>query len=389
MPDYRVPTGTGSDDAVDRAAVDGTPTSVAFLASHGGYFREPGRHRRDPDAWALALIFREYVEIDRAVKACFDTGELLCFVEPSAFPRDSRFTPVSAWPRPSCSSRLQLGRRTTNQQPGLRAGVAALGAGDIVGSAETDGRARASRRRSLGFGGTLAKYASEGVDVFLLTATRGDAGRYRGQPPTAAHPGPRALAAIREAELRAAAGVLGVREVTLLDYHDRSSIARTRARRSAASPAHLRRVRPDVVLTFGPDGAYGHPDHIAISQFTTAAIVAAADPRSRRRIGEADRAARGVEALLHGVAGIDVGGLPGGVQEADLHGRRRRAAGDAVARLGDHDRDRHAQLLADGLAGDLVPRVADGRVRALEATCRRSTMRRCGAGSRSIACSAR
>src|SRR4030095_5949349 len=39
---------------------------------------------------------------------------------------------------------------------------------------------------------------------------------------------------------------------------------------------HLRRVQPDVVVTFGPDGAYGHPDHIAISQFTTAAIIAAA-----------------------------------------------------------------------------------------------------------------
>jgi LmbE family N-acetylglucosaminyl deacetylase len=41
---------------------------------------------------------------------------------------------------------------------------------------------------------------------------------------------------------------------------------------------HLRRVKPDVVVTFGPDGAYGHPDHIAICQFTTAAIVGAANP---------------------------------------------------------------------------------------------------------------
>ena len=40
---------------------------------------------------------------------------------------------------------------------------------------------------------------------------------------------------------------------------------------------HIRRVRPHVVITFGPDGAYGHPDHIAISQFTTAAIVCAGD----------------------------------------------------------------------------------------------------------------
>src|SRR5437773_6443916 len=131
---------------------------------------------------------------------------------------------------------------------------------------------------SLGVGGTLAKYASEGVDVFLLTATRGDAGRYRGHRPSDdEHPGPAALASIREHELRAAASVLGVRDVSLLEHGDQ--------RLDSASPrevvediaGHLRRVRPDVVVTFGPDGAYGHPDHIAISQFTTAAIVAAAD----------------------------------------------------------------------------------------------------------------
>ena len=63
---------------------------------------------------------------------------------------------------------------------------------------------------SLGVGGTLAKYASEGVDVFLLTATRGDSGRYRGhRPDDHQHPGPLALAKIREAELRAAASALG------------------------------------------------------------------------------------------------------------------------------------------------------------------------------------
>jgi len=132
---------------------------------------------------------------------------------------------------------------------------------------------------SLGVGGTLAKYASEGVDVFLLTATRGDAGRYRGHRPSDdGHPGPAALASIREHELRAAASVLGVRDVSLLEHGDQ--------RLDSANPrevvediaGHLRRVRPDVVVTFGPDGAYGHPDHIAISQFTTAAIVAAADP---------------------------------------------------------------------------------------------------------------
>lgn len=131
---------------------------------------------------------------------------------------------------------------------------------------------------SLGMGGTLAKYASEGADVFLLTATRGDAGRYRGHPQSDhRHPGPAALATLREGELRAAADVLGIREVSVLDYHDQQ-LDRADPRDAIASiAAHVRRIRPDVVLTFGPDGAYGHPDHIAISQFATAAAVAAAD----------------------------------------------------------------------------------------------------------------
>ena len=137
---------------------------------------------------------------------------------------------------------------------------------------------------SLGVGGTLAKYASEGVEVFLLTATRGDGGRYRGHRfGDQEHPGPVALAKIREAELRAAASVLGVRDVSLLDYHDQHLDRANPRQAVAAIVGHLRRVRPDVVVTFGPDGAYGHPDHIAISQFTTAAIVAASRPRVCRR----------------------------------------------------------------------------------------------------------
>ena len=132
---------------------------------------------------------------------------------------------------------------------------------------------------ALGVGGTLAKYAAEGCDVSLLTATRGDGGRYRtfpaGHPE---HPGPSALGAIRETELRNAAAVLGVRDVAVLDYPDRY-LDRVNPHDAAAVIAgHLRRVRPDVVITFGPDGAYGHPDHVAISQFTGAAIVTAADP---------------------------------------------------------------------------------------------------------------
>jgi len=135
---------------------------------------------------------------------------------------------------------------------------------------------------SLGVGGTLAKYASEGVDVFLLTATRGDGGRYRGyRPGEPQHPGASALAQMRETELRAAAAVLGVREVSLLDYRDQHLDRADPHEVVAGIVGHLRRVRPDVVVTFGPDGAYGHPDHIAISQFTMAALVSAADPAFR------------------------------------------------------------------------------------------------------------
>jgi len=131
---------------------------------------------------------------------------------------------------------------------------------------------------SLGVGGTLAKYAAEGVEVFLVTATRGDAGRFFGYGrDDARHPGRAALGDLRENELRAAAAVLGVREVSVLGYPDQLLDAADPREAIERIATELRRIRPDVVVTFGPDGAYGHPDHIAISQFTTAAIVAAAD----------------------------------------------------------------------------------------------------------------
>jgi LmbE family N-acetylglucosaminyl deacetylase len=131
---------------------------------------------------------------------------------------------------------------------------------------------------SLGVGGTLAKYAAEGVGTYLVTATRGDAGRYRGlRPGDEGHPGAEALGRTREAELRAAAAALGVREVALLGYRDQKLDQADPREAVGRIVAHLRRRRPQVVITFGPDGAYGHPDHVAICQLTTAAVVAAAD----------------------------------------------------------------------------------------------------------------
>ncbi len=128
---------------------------------------------------------------------------------------------------------------------------------------------------SLGMGGVLAKYASEGVETYLVTATRGERGRVGDKRGSLSLD---AVGKIREAELLAAATVLGIREVGFLDYIDGDLDQADPNEAIAKIVAHLRRVRPQVVITFGPEGVYGHPDHIAISQLTTAAIVCAADP---------------------------------------------------------------------------------------------------------------
>ena len=70
---------------------------------------------------------------------------------------------------------------------------------------------------SLGMGGTMAKYAAEGVEIYLLMATRGERG-WTG--PVEENPGLEALGQLREKELRAAAQVLGVREINFLDWID-------------------------------------------------------------------------------------------------------------------------------------------------------------------------
>ena len=129
---------------------------------------------------------------------------------------------------------------------------------------------------SLGIGSVLARYAAEGVGVSLVTATRGEGGRFGLHRDGPEHPGPEALGRIREQELRAAAAVLGVGDLSLLDYRDRELDRADPVEAVARIAAHIRRVRPQVLITFPPDGGYGHPDHIAISQFATAAVVAAA-----------------------------------------------------------------------------------------------------------------
>jgi LmbE family N-acetylglucosaminyl deacetylase len=128
---------------------------------------------------------------------------------------------------------------------------------------------------SLGTGGILAKYAAEGVETYLITATRGERGWMGGEKDD---PGLEAMGRLRTTELQAAAQVLGLCEVHFLDYLDGDLDQADPAEAIGRIAVQLRRVRPQVVVTFDPFGAYGHPDHIAISQFTQAAIVAAADP---------------------------------------------------------------------------------------------------------------
>ncbi len=130
---------------------------------------------------------------------------------------------------------------------------------------------------SLGNGGILAKYGAEGVKTYLVTATRGEHGWFGDERD---YPGVEELGKIRENELLDAAEVLDIRYVDFLDYIDGNLDQVHPAEAVAKIAGHLRHVRPDVVVTFGPYGGYGHPDHIAISQFTTAAIVEAANPAS-------------------------------------------------------------------------------------------------------------
>lgn len=127
---------------------------------------------------------------------------------------------------------------------------------------------------ALGIGSTLATYAASGVETFVVTATRGERGRFFSNEH---RPSDAEVGRVREAELRASARELGVCDVALLDYMDGHLDQAEPHEAVGRIVAQLRRVRPHVVVTFDPFGAYGHADHVAISQLTTAAVHAAAD----------------------------------------------------------------------------------------------------------------
>jgi LmbE family N-acetylglucosaminyl deacetylase len=122
----------------------------------------------------------------------------------------------------------------------------------------------------------LARYAREGVQVYMLIATDGSGGSGSQSYLQRSDSGPvgDALVKARVEEARCAATALGAQEPVLLafpdgklgDYlGDRTLLARLTERIAK----EIERLRPDVVMTWGPDGGTGHPDHRLVSDIAT------------------------------------------------------------------------------------------------------------------------
>jgi LmbE family N-acetylglucosaminyl deacetylase len=116
-------------------------------------------------------------------------------------------------------------------------------------------------------GGTLAKYAGAGADVRVVSLTKGGAGQIRDAGAATRS----TLTAVREKELDAAGGELGLTETRCLDYADGSLSAMDSDVLVRLVSELMDELDPDVVLTFGPDGFSGHPDHTAVGAAVTAA----------------------------------------------------------------------------------------------------------------------
>jgi LmbE family N-acetylglucosaminyl deacetylase len=125
-------------------------------------------------------------------------------------------------------------------------------------------------------GGTLARYAQRGHAITILETTRGEGGEV-GEPPLTTRAN---LAEYREQEVREAARILGAREIFFLPYIDPYMEINGIARRiniplaefAAAIDTYLRKISPDLVITHGSNGEYGHPQHIYTHQATRLAL---------------------------------------------------------------------------------------------------------------------
>lgn len=123
---------------------------------------------------------------------------------------------------------------------------------------------------SLMFGGTLAKYGQDKrITTCLVTVTRGELGNL-GPPKLGATR--KTIAAVRERELRCATAILNVNRLHILDYQD-GELSSVEEHIGIADMVRLiQKIKPQVIITFGPDGGYGHPDHVALSSWVTEAV---------------------------------------------------------------------------------------------------------------------
>jgi LmbE family N-acetylglucosaminyl deacetylase len=117
-------------------------------------------------------------------------------------------------------------------------------------------------------GGTIARCAEAGAVTAIASLTHGEAGQIRDSA-TATR---RTLANVRAKELDLSATALGVDQVTCLDLGDGQLANRSRTDTAATVRSLIDAFLPDVVVTFGPDGGFGHPDHIASCVATVDAV---------------------------------------------------------------------------------------------------------------------
>jgi LmbE family N-acetylglucosaminyl deacetylase len=119
-----------------------------------------------------------------------------------------------------------------------------------------------------GFGGTLQLYRDRGVATYVVCLTAGTAGSHRGAAKSDAE-----LAAIRRAEFEASCKLLRVSHAEVLEYPDGGLNQVPFLDPVGAITRRIRQVRPQVVMTFGHEGAVtAHPDHTMVSLFTAAAF---------------------------------------------------------------------------------------------------------------------
>jgi LmbE family N-acetylglucosaminyl deacetylase len=118
-----------------------------------------------------------------------------------------------------------------------------------------------------GFGGTLVRYAERGVETHVICLTPGQAATHRGGAKSDEE-----LAARRREEFARACELLKVKEATVLDYPDGKLDQQNFYATVADLTLRIRRLRPEVIMTMGPEGAItAHPDHSMVSIFATVA----------------------------------------------------------------------------------------------------------------------